>query len=53
LTEYYIIEKVRFGEKRAKDYMIGPVNKEEYEQKIKELKLNISDMEHILYDDLK
>ena len=53
LTEYYVIEKVRFGEKRAKDYMIGPINEEQYEMEIKKLKLNINNMEHILYNDLK
>jgi hypothetical protein len=53
LTEYYIIEKVIFGEKKARDYMIGPINKIEFEEKIKLLKLNIDNMEHILYDDLK
>ncbi len=53
LTEYYIIEKVIFGEERARDFMMGPVNKKVFDQKIKELNLNIEDMEHIVYNDLK
>lgn len=53
LTEYYVIEKVKFGEKRARDFMKGPINKMEYENLIKQLALNLADMEHIVYDDLK
>lgn len=53
LTDYYIIEKVVFGEKRARDYMVGPVAKQAYERNIKALHLHLDDMEHIVYDDLK
>jgi hypothetical protein len=52
-TDYYLIEKVLFGEKRARAYLVGPVTKSEYERQIKALKLTPEDMEHIVYDDLK
>ncbi len=52
LTEYYIAEKVVFPE-RGWDYLIGPLNKADYEKKIKELNLDLDKMEHVVFDDLK
>ena len=53
ITEYYILKKVKFGEAKASQNMFGPLTKEEYINKKKELGLIESEMESISFDDLK
>jgi len=53
VTEYYVVKKVKFGEAKASKNMFGPLNLEEYNQKKRELGLKESEMETVLFDDLK
>lgn len=53
VTEYYIIRKVILGEEKASSNTYGPLTREEYEIKIKELRLDTSKMQSVVFEDLK
>lgn len=53
ITDYYILKKVKFGEAKASQNIDGPMKREEYEIKKKELALTESEMEAITFEDLK
>ncbi|MCH7414372.1 hypothetical protein MM213_12810 [Belliella sp. R4-6] len=52
-VDYYIIKKVDFGDKRATEYVEGPLSKGDYSKRIFELELDEVDMYSLIFDDLK
>lgn len=53
ITEYYVVKKVKFGEDKASKNMFGPLDLNQYEKKKLELSIDESNMESIVFDDLK
>lgn len=52
-TEYFVVKKIRDNIKLAVKNRYGPLNYEQYINKIIEFNLDTNSMEHIVFDDLK
>ncbi|MCH7408057.1 hypothetical protein MM239_01510 [Belliella sp. DSM 111904] len=52
-VDCYVIKKVNFRDKKASEYVEGPLRKEDYSKRILELGLDEDDMSSLTFNDLK